>query len=102
MNQILALLNKQPTRILSYIAAGVLIGSWLGNQYPAQTASFWGQPIVALCLAVATVMASIRKNKEREIENIAAKFMIPPAVATPQEQEILSKLAEQQRMDKPK
>ncbi len=64
MNPFLALLKKQPVRILMYVATGVLIGSWLGNQYPAQTASFWGQPLVALVTAIAGLWASIQNNKD--------------------------------------
>lgn len=64
MNPILEFLKRQPVRILMYIATGVLIGSWLGNQYPKQTASFWGQPIIALLTAIAGLWASIQNNKD--------------------------------------
>lgn len=78
MNPLLVLLKKQPVRILMYVATGILIGSWLGNQYPAQTASFWGQPIVALVTAIAGLWASIQNNKDTASKIEEALNTIPP------------------------
>jgi hypothetical protein len=54
MNQLFQLIAKSKySRYSAFILSGVLVGSWLGNQYPAQTAAFWGQPLVGLAVALA-------------------------------------------------
>ena len=102
MNPILALLKKQPARILSYIAAGFLLGNWVGVNYSAQSIAFWAQPIVALCMAIATVMATTKSNKEQVIREVVAKFSEPPSAPSPKEPAIRSQDAEKARVEAPK
>ena len=91
MNPILIFLKRQPVRILMYIATGILIGSWLGNHYPKQTATFWGQPLIALLTAIAGLWASIQNNKEQAIDKIVAKIQDPPENITLKEAQVLTK-----------
>ena len=91
MTMILAFLKRQPVRILMYIMTGVLVGSWIGNQYPKQTATFWGQPLVGLFTAIAGLWASIQNNKDQALDKLVAKYAPPPESVDPKEAAILER-----------
>lgn len=65
MNPLLSILIRfKSARYGLLLASGVLIGSWLGNQYPAQTAAFWGQPLVGLVLSLAAIWGGAGATKD--------------------------------------
>ena len=91
MNPIMTFLKSQPARISSYIFVGILIGNWAGVTYPKQSVAFWAQPIIALVIAIATVMASMRNNKDQAIAQIVAKYQTPPDEIDPKDAKVLAK-----------
>ena len=66
------------SRYSLFITAGILIGSWIGNQYPAQTAAFWGQPLVGLFIALAGLASGHASTKDWQAKVETARMEEPP------------------------
>ena len=76
-------MTAQPKVILSWLsglkltryglvfASGVICGSWLGQQYPEQSAAFWAMPSTSLGLAIAGLWLSQRKTAASTAETAA-------------------------------
>ena len=88
---VMALLKNQSSRIVMYFFAGVLFGNWLGAYYPKQSMAFWLQPSVALVIAIATLAATFKSNKEKAIADTVATFTTPDRAPTEKEAAILAK-----------
>ena len=88
---ITTLLKKQPTRILMYIAVGILIGNWLGVQYPKQSVAFWAMPLTALIMAIVALCYSLKNNSAVETAQVIAKFTTPDNPPNDKEAAILAK-----------
>jgi hypothetical protein len=58
------------TRYGLMFGSGVICGSWLGQQYPEQSAAFWAMPSTSLGLAIVGLWLSQRKTvaNERDTE----------------------------------
>ncbi len=79
MNPLLSILTHcKSARYGLLLASGVLIGSWIGNQYPEQTAAFWGQPIMGLALSLAAVWGGAGATKEWKAKVEEALNAPPP------------------------
>lgn len=57
MNAIIAILAKYKyARYTVFTLAGVIVGLWLGNQYPTANAQLWALPAVSLAMALAGIV----------------------------------------------
>ena len=64
MNVILQFLTDHKlARYGTLLTAGVVIGLWLGNQYPSENAKLWALPAVSLAMALAGVIAGQAATK---------------------------------------
>ena len=77
-------MNLEPKAALTYLsglkltryglvfASGVICGSWLGQQYPEQSAAFWAMPSTSLGLAIAGLWLSQRKTVANRVAQAEA------------------------------
>lgn len=57
MNPIITILARYKyARYTVFTLAGVIIGLWLGNQYPTANAQLWALPAVSLAMALAGIV----------------------------------------------
>jgi predicted MFS family arabinose efflux permease len=72
------------TRYGLVFGSGVLCGSWLGQQYPDQSAAFWAMPSTSLVMAIVGLWLSQRKTAEnKEAAAVAvetALYSAPPGM----------------------
>ena len=79
MNPILSILVKyKSARYGSILAAGVIMGLWLGNEYPAENAKLWAMPAVSLAFALAGVIGGAGATKDWKAKVEEALMTTPP------------------------
>lgn len=82
MNPILAFLTAHKfARYGVFTVAGIIIGLWLGNQYPTENAKLWALPAVSLAMALAGVVAGQAATKGW-LAKVDEALMTPPPGAT--------------------
>jgi hypothetical protein len=81
MKPIIEFLSRHKnTRYGTLIMAGVLIGLWIGNQYPAENAQLWALPIVSLIAALSALFGGKLATLNWEIKVDEAEKRIPPGM----------------------
>jgi hypothetical protein len=81
MNPIIQFLSRHKnTRYGTLLIAGVLIGLWLGNEYPAYNAQLWALPPLALFAALAALFGgkAATANWNEKVEE--ARKEVPPGM----------------------
>jgi hypothetical protein len=79
MNPIITLLsNSKATRYGTLMISGVLIGLWIGNEYPAENAKLWAMPAVSLAMALAGIWGGKLATENWKVKVDEALHTEPP------------------------